>query len=826
MKNTIIRLLTLLFLLLVLVTFLVLNIILGDRISDLEDKSVLEHTIQAQNEIYSELRRLSLIAGNWSMRDDTFAFMQNRNAEFVTDNLGQAAFTNLEIDLLALVGNDHSTAFIQAFDQDSQKMSAVSQSFRNYLAQSPLIGSQDPDYPLSGILLLPEGPLLIAAGQVQASGGQGPANGTLILGEYLNAGKIRQIARKLKLDIQIETLTAPAGTAGGRDLSIVVQAMDAGRIEGRTIIRDIDGQPVLRLTVGMDREVGRIGRAGIYYALIALVAASLIFMLTIWLYFDRRIISRLKGLAAAIIRIGQNHALGGRLPEQPVRDEIAVVSDEINVMLDKLAEAQIQIVRSENALKEANAGLETKIRQRTADLEASNSQLQNEIQERQKAQDDIRHLAYHDLLTNLPNRLMFTEHLNHAINLASRSDKALAIIFLDLDSFKMINDTMGHAAGDRLLQEVAGRLADTLRKSDIISRIGGDEFIALIENLDERDAVKSVTEKILASFHEPFMINGQHFFLTTSIGVSLYPADGLDAETIIKNADIAMYKAKELGKNQYVFCSPVMKAVVTENVNLTNQLHLALERQELELYYQPQIRCDSSQIVGVEALLRWHHPVLGMVSPAKFIPLAEQSGVIIPIGEWVLRMACRQCALWHRNGFTHIRMGVNLSIKQFQCSDLVSVVRQALDDSGLPPRCLELEITESIAMKGNRQIIRTLQALEELGISIAVDDFGTEYSSLNYLKQLPIKALKIALPFVQGINVSKKDEAITKAVIALAKSLGLELIAEGVETKSQLDFLTERFCDEVQGYYYYKPMTSQQFDELLRRGAPFRCSAR
>lgn len=445
-----------------------------------------------------------------------------------------------------------------------------------------------------------------------------------------------------------------------------------------------------------------------------------------------------------------------------------------------------------------------------------NKSLKYEIIKREEIQEQIEHLAYHDNLTGLPNRLLFKEQLSHAIKMACRMAKMLAVMSLDLDGFKMINDTMGHAVGDQLIIEVAQRLTKVMRTSDIIARIGGDEFIILIENVQDSDSMKIVSEKILRCFDQPFKISGREFYITTSIGIAVYPTDGTDPEILIKNADIAMYKAKEKGRNQCVICTPIMKDTVIETMQISNQLYRAIDRDEFELYYQPQININNNEIIGLEALIRWKHPELGLISPGKFIPIAEQTGLIHTIGEWVLRTVCKQNKLWQDAGIAKIPVAVNLSVRQFQDPKIVEIIEGILESTGLEPKYLELEITESIAMFDTAYVIETLSAFRSKGIIIAIDDFGTEYSSLNYLKKLPVDRIKIAMPFIQGIDVSEKDEAITKTIIVLAKSMGLRVIAEGVETENQLNFLSARMCDEVQGYYYYKPMPLNEVERLFK----------
>lgn len=431
----------------------------------------------------------------------------------------------------------------------------------------------------------------------------------------------------------------------------------------------------------------------------------------------------------------------------------------------------------------------------------------------------IEYMAYYDHLTGLPNRTLFSDRLTQAIHLAKRNEKYLGVIFIDLDSFKMVNDTMGHSAGDIVLKEVSQGLTQRLRKTDTVARFGGDEFLILINNLADNEDIIKVVKNILEMFELPLTINGQEFYITGSAGVAVYPFDGEDAETLTKNADVAMYMAKSSGKNQYALCTVDMKEEVKRNIKLSNHLYRAQERDELILYYQPQVELATGQIIGLEALLRWNHPEMGMIPPNTFIPLAEMNGTINGIGEWVLRTAVRQNKLWQDKGYPHLRMAVNLSVIQFSNPRLVNTVERILQETGLSPKLLELEITESVATKGAVNIVDTLNRLKQLGVSISIDDFGTEYSSLNRLKELPIDRIKIDKQFIHGIEGNEKDQAITKVIINLAKGLGLEVLAEGVETAQQLEFLNQKMCDEVQGYYYYKPMPAEEIEKLFQSGS-------
>lgn len=432
-----------------------------------------------------------------------------------------------------------------------------------------------------------------------------------------------------------------------------------------------------------------------------------------------------------------------------------------------------------------------------------------------RSEKEIEFMAYYDQLTKLPNRFLFEDRVNQAIFLAKRTEKFVSVLFLDLDNFKSVNDTLGHNGGDMLLREVAEGLINIVRKTDTVSRFGGDEFMIMLNNIEDQSDIILVTNKIMQLFSKPFIINGQDILVTSSAGVSIYPMDGEDANTLIKNADTAMYKAKDKGRNQYALCTEDMKEEVKLKMMLSNDLYRALERNELIVYYQPQIDIKTGEINGLEALLRWYHPTLKFISPAVFIPLAEKNGLINSIGEWVLRTACVQNKKMQNMDLCHLRMAVNLSGIQFMNQHIAKDVQNILRETDLHPKYLELEITESIAINEVTFVEEVLNKLKSIGITIAIDDFGMEYSSLSRLKMLPIDRLKIDMQFIQGIENSDKDRAITMVIINLAKSLGLNVLAEGVETLQQADFLFKQLCDDVQGYYYYKPMTAEDIEKIL-----------
>jgi len=446
--------------------------------------------------------------------------------------------------------------------------------------------------------------------------------------------------------------------------------------------------------------------------------------------------------------------------------------------------------------------------------------ISQDITVRKETEQRLAYLANHDALTGLPNRTLFNDRLNHALAHGERYKLGLAILFLDLDRFKVINDTLGHDIGDQLLQNLAQRLTKSLRGSDTVARWGGDEFTILVDELNSPQDAVAVARRVLDVLTEPFMLNGHEIFVTCSIGITLYPKDGRDAQALLSNADAAMYRAKEKGRNNYQFYTAAMNASALERLRLESDLRRALEREEFFLHYQPKVEIRTGRIVGVEALIRWDHPTLGMVSPQQFIPLAEETGLIVPIGEWVLRTACTQNQAWHSAGVCSIRMAVNISAQQFKKENLTEAVIRILDETGLPHDLLELEITESVMMQDMERAVAVLTELSARGIRFSIDDFGTGYSSLVYLKRLPIDILKIDRSLVSQMPEDPDDTAIAAAIISMGKSLNLQVIAEGVETEQQLAFLLQQGCDEAQGFLFSRPVAANKMTELLQQKGP------
>lgn len=438
-----------------------------------------------------------------------------------------------------------------------------------------------------------------------------------------------------------------------------------------------------------------------------------------------------------------------------------------------------------------------------------------DITERMQTQERLHFLAHHDALTELPNRIFYMDRLKESLARARWHNRRVAVLFLDLDRFKNINDTLGHAVGDRLLQLISRRFAESLREGDVVARLGGDEFAILLDDITSEKDVPGIAQKILDTLTPPFKIDEHELFVTASLGISLYPSDGEDSDTLLKHADIAMYRAKDLGKNNYQFYSADMSARAFERLTLESGLRHALERREFLLHYQPQIDTDSGKVVGVEALLRWQHPDLGIIAPTDFVPLLEETGIIIPVGEWVLRTACEQLREWKRMGRGNLRIAVNLSARQFNEPNFVAVIDRAVQAAACDPTLLELEITESIIMRHTQSTIQALDALNRMGARLAVDDFGTGYSSLSYLRRYPIDTLKIDRTFIHDIQSDADDAAITSAIIGMGQRLKINVIAEGVETREQLEFLHSNGCYVMQGHLFSKPLSSDALEKFL-----------
>ena len=440
-----------------------------------------------------------------------------------------------------------------------------------------------------------------------------------------------------------------------------------------------------------------------------------------------------------------------------------------------------------------------------------------DVTHRKEAEEKLVYLAHYDGLTGLPNRVLFFDRLKQTLAQTARRGGLTAVMFIDLDRFKVVNDTLGHATGDDLLRHVAQRLAGCVRVGDTVCRFSGDEFVLIVQDLTDAEDARLIAQKVLQAFSDPFRLLGHEIFVSTSVGISMYPTDSDDGEALLKNADTAMYRAKEAGRANFQFYTREMNARAMYRLELENSLRRALERGEFRLHYQPKACLHTGRVTGVEALLRWERPGHGLVSPGDFVPLLEDTGLIVPVGEWVIFEACRQIAAWRASGRDPVSIAINISARQFAAPDLGTIVKKVLDQQAADPRLIELELTESLLMVNTEEAVRALEYLKSLGLRLSIDDFGTGYSSLSYLKRFPIDALKIDRSFIDEITTDVGDATITRAVIGMAHNLGLKVVAEGVETEEQISFLSANGCDEAQGYYFARPRPAGEITEWLQR---------
>jgi len=529
-------------------------------------------------------------------------------------------------------------------------------------------------------------------------------------------------------------------------------------------------------------------RTYVVYSLIVLLVLSFVIYLVAH-RMQKSISTRIVTLEQISRRISHSNNYSIRVPNYG-EDEIGSLARSFNLMLETIENNQHERDRAHEALHINRRRLESAVK-------------------------DLQYLANYDSLTQLPNRALCMDRIKIAVKAASRENIMMAVMFLDLDHFKDVNDSLGHAIGDQLLKSTSQRLQEHIREDDTLARLGGDEFVIILNRIKKTENVIDVVEKIVASFDRPFELSGYQVNTTVSIGVCLYPNDGMDVDSLMKAADAAMYKAKDAGRNTYEFYESHLNQIANRRHQLANELRNAIKNDELHLVFQPQLNLPSNKIIGAEALLRWQHPILGSISPAEFIPVAENTGMIKEISDWVLEQACMMLAKCLQEQII-IRIAINLSALQFKQADLASSIGKTLKAYRIPPHLLEVEITESMVMRDVNKAVAILNEIKDMNIRIAIDDFGTGYSSLSYLRRFPLDALKIDQSFVDELVVDKDDTAITLAIISMAKSLRLEVIAEGVETKQQFEFLAKNHCDDIQGYFFSKPLKEEHFIGFLK----------
>lgn len=784
----------------------------------LEEDDTRQNVGRARSALSTEVKNLSSLNLDWASWDDSYQFIKDRNREYIKSNLNLETLAKQRLNLIIYLDSGGRIVFGKGLDHRAMKEAPLPKGVLPHITpQSPLLRNSEEDGEHEGLAVTGDGVLILSAHPILSSEGKGPARGTLVMGRVFDEGEVKRIGEITHMPISTaypESLPAFEKAAGLDGISI--HPLSENLIEGYGVVEDIYHKPAFMLKVVLPRGIYNQGKASRSYFISYLLLAALASALAMTLLLRKNVLNRLKLLGLRVAGIGLTGNLAERIPLHG-HDELTLLSGEVNKMLEALEELEKERKEAEAALRRANDELEARVAVRTADLFEANIALKDEISERQRIENVIKDMAYHDHLTRLPNRLLFMDRLNQVIVRAAWREKTLAaVLFIDLDRFKVVNDTLGHSSGDELIKVVSQRMEETLRDGDTVARVGGDEFTILLQDLARVEDIPMVLEKIFDAFRKPITVSGHEVFVTASIGIALYPHDGNDSDTLLRNADIAMYHAKGKGGDTYRMYNPAMAEKAYERLTIGNKLRSALERNEFILYYQPQVDLKAGRVIGSEALIRWLDPERGVVSPATFIPLAEETGLIVPIGEWGLHAACRQNKEVQGNGFPDLVVSVNISARIFTQENFVDTVSRVLKDTGLDPRHLKLEITESLLMTNLGDAMPKMKELKGMGVQFSIDDFGTGYSSLAYLKSLPIDQLKIDRSFVQDIEKSADDRLIVTAIIKLGQSLRLDVIAEGVETGGQLEFLKSYQCEKIQGFLFSRPLPIDAFKSYLK----------
>jgi diguanylate cyclase (GGDEF)-like protein len=748
---------------------------------DAEDRHTRTSVQRVLGSMEDEFSSMNAIVSNFSAWDDTVHFLQSppsdpRNQAYLASNYDNAMFLFNRFDAVVIFDRLGKVRYQKYYDAVTDRVAPVPSAFYKALHTNDdelLFHANTMSY-YSGILMAGDRPMLVVSRPVVNSGSQGQIYGTFLVARALNNYELDVLSRKSQLKVSLtpyRQAQLPEGLILPKDGKVQsgtlwVERPSPDAIQGYALLSDIFWQPQVVLGIEEPRETYSMARNTYTGFLIGLAIVCFLFAVGIVFLLERMILSRLSLLHGGVEQISASSDFSTRV-KVTGRDEISGLEAEFNEMMGVL----------------------------------------------ERSQNQIRDQAHHDPLTGLPNRILFFDRVQKALQEAERTASRVAFLFLDIDKFKPVNDTFGHRAGDELLIEVAARLKKCLGEGATIARIGGDEFTIILPDMAEVEAVERLAQDVRQVLATPFQYGGHSIRITASIGISLYPEDGRDPETLVKNADMAMFRVKEVGKDNVLHFNTQLQARYTRKLQVEHHLRQAIENEELYLHYQPKLDLRTGKIVGMEALLRWESPELGRVTPDEFIPVAEASGCIVEIGDWVLRTACRENKSWQDRGLQPLSVAVNLSLVQLEQSDFVERVARLLEEIGYDPKLLELEVTESLAMQQVDRVISQLEGLKGLGVSVAIDDFGTGYSSLSQLSRFPVDSLKIDRSFMREISESDDERTIAKTIIGLAHSLNLRVIAEGVETEEQLEFLRRQDCDEIQGFWLSRPVGAREFEE-------------
>lgn len=747
---------------LIVMMFLFTGVVIRNALVDLEIENANLQVKRIENAMEFSLDAMERNIGDWAYWNDTYDYIEGLMPEYVDSNINYDSFANLHLNLVLFIKRDGTVMNHMELDYEHELVHTPQAYYISLMNELGILQNTNPEHVVRGIVSTIDGPMLLVSSPILPTSGVGEVRGNLVFGRLLNQFVVTYISETVEIEFTVKD--TPVGLNTNQTV-IAYEDKTTYTLHKRIEDQFGLGTYMYEVTVPKTVELVIENTTGVIVGLV--ITVVFIGSVVIIMFIDHSVLKRLLYLHNDLKVIGHETSTMKRLPISNTSDEITYVAKEINTLLDNI----------------------------------------------NRQEKEINVLAYHDYLTGLPNRLRFNEMISDAILEAKGSKEQFAVLFLDLDSFKSVNDTMGHNIGDDLLIEVAKRIQTVLFSQCMIARAGGDEFLILSRNTSQEEA-KKLASAILGVFKEKFIVQKQVIYTSTSIGIAIYPSDGIDTVSLIKNADIAMYYSKDQGKNKYQLCDQDLKNRVRKESQIRSALYDALKNNEFFLHYQPQIDSLDKRILGFEALLRWNNPKLGFVAPNDFIGVAEKLGLIDEIGFFVLRSVCRQNQKWLAKYGVQYPIAINLSINQFQSGKLYDQIVTVLNESKMDASKLELEITESLVMKDTELIISTLNMIKKLGVVISIDDFGTGFSSMNHLKEMPIDIIKIAMPFVQDYK-NPKTASIMQTMINLSKSLKIETIAEGVETYEQVVFLQRIGCSFMQGFYFYKPMQANQIEELM-----------
>ena len=835
-----------------LVLLIAARLILLDSFVEIEQGNVNKNVERAVNALNGELTHLATLNGDYAGWDDSYQFIKDGNREYIDENIPDTVFPMLNLNLLIYIRNNGDIVYKRAFDLGSKMPVPVPESFlKNISPESPIVRHPGTESIVKGILRLPEGIMMFSSRPILTNEYKGPIHGSLIMGRYLDSKGIELLAQQTKQNINVLRVDGNVIPDDFRQAMqkiddaapVLVSPLSKDIVAGYTIVKDIYGDRALVLKIEAPRNIYRQGVQTITYFILWFVFAALIFAVVSYWLFEKLVLSRRKGKESEakymavvehanegiiIVNCDNKMILEGNTAFKSLlgydNDEILRMSL-YDILAEDVGTAALEIERivKENRdlrLRHKDGSL-LYAELSASPLKQSDSQIMcvvvHDITERKLFEEQLIDQATHDSLTGLANRNLLNDRLGQATAYQKRRKMLFAVMLLDIDRFKIINDTLGHSTGDILLKQIAERLAKGVRNYDTVARLSGDEFVILVNDVTDNNDIITVAKNILDLFSASVKINEDELFVAVSIGISMFPSDGDNADHLLMKADTAMYHCKAQGGNNYQFFAEEMNLKAKNRLSMETNLRKAVEQQEFILYYQPKVDLSTGEICGMEALIRWQRDGK-MISPAEFIPIAEETGVILPIGECVLRTACRDIKQLIDMGFSNLVMSSNLSSRQFANDNIVGLIGSILDETRLDPMYFELELTESILMKNEEKLIRKLFAIKDRGIRLSIDDFGTGYSSLSYLKRFPIDVLKIDRSFVMDITTNPDGAAIVETILAMTHTLKLRSVAEGVEKLEELVFLAEHGCEEMQGFYFSRPLPFNAFTELLRSG--------